>query len=114
MEICHITTPEVVELVNEAKYKGVYAIAETCPHYLFLNENALNEVGVFAKCNPPLRSEEERQGMWEMVNDGSIDIIGSDHAPYTKEEKKEVVKIYSFHLQDFRVYPPGYLCFLLQ
>ena len=88
VEICHITTPEVVELVNEAKCKGVYAIAETCPHYLFLNENALNKVGVFAKCNPPLRSEEERQGMWGMVNDGSIDIIGSDHAPYTKEEKE--------------------------
>jgi len=88
VEICHISTPEVVELVNEAKCKGVYAIAETCPHYLFLTENALNDVGVFAKCNPPLRSEEERQGMWEMVNDGSIDIIGSDHAPYTKEEKE--------------------------
>jgi dihydropyrimidinase/allantoinase len=88
VEICHITTPEVVELVNEAKCKGVYAIAETCPHYLFLNENALNKLGVFAKVNPPLRSEEERQGMWKMVNDGSIDIIGSDHAPYTKEEKE--------------------------
>jgi allantoinase len=88
VEICHITTPEVVELVNEAKYKRVYAIAETCPHYLFLNEDALNKVGVFAKVNPPLRSEEERQGMWKMVNDGSIDIIGSDHAPYTKEEKE--------------------------
>lgn len=88
VEICHITTPEVVELVNESKCKGVYAIAETCPHYLFLNEEALKKVGVFAKCNPPLRSEEERQGMWEMVNDGSIDIIGSDHAPYTKEEKE--------------------------
>jgi len=84
VEICHITTPEVVELVDEAKCKGVYAIAETCPHYLFLNENALNKVGVFAKCNPPLRSEEERQGMWEMVNNGSIDIIGSDHSPLTK------------------------------
>ena len=88
VEICHISTPEVVELVNKAKSKGVYAIAETCPHYLFLNENALEKVGVFAKCNPPLRSEEERQGMWEMVNNGSIDIIGSDHAPYTKEEKE--------------------------
>jgi len=88
IEMCHISTPEVVELVNEAKCKGVYAIAETCPHYLFLNENALNKVGVFAKCNPPLRSEEEQQGMWKMVNNGSIDIIGSDHAPYTKEEKE--------------------------
>ena len=89
IEMCHISTPEVVELVNEAKCKGVYVIAETCPHYLFLNENALNKVGVFAKCNPPLRSEEERKGMWEMVNDGSIDMIGSDHAPYTKEEKEK-------------------------
>ena len=88
VEIVHISTPEVVTLVNKAKSKGVYVIAETCPHYLFLNENALNKVGVFAKVNPPLRSEEERQGMWEMVNDGSIDIIGSDHAPYTKEEKE--------------------------
>ncbi|MBU1290403.1 allantoinase AllB [bacterium] len=88
VEICHISTPEVVELVNKAKSKGVYVIAETCPHYLFLDENALNKVGVFAKVNPPLRSEEERQGMWEMVNNGSIDIIGSDHAPYTKEEKE--------------------------
>lgn len=89
VEICHITTPGVVELVNRAKSKGVYVVAETCPHYLFLNENALNKVGVFAKCNPPLRGEEERLKMWEFVRDGSIDIIGSDHAPYTKEEKEK-------------------------
>jgi dihydropyrimidinase/allantoinase len=88
VEICHISTPEVVELVNRAKSKGVYVVAETCPHYLFLNENILEKVGVFAKCNPPLRSEEERLKMWEFVRDGSIDIIGSDHAPYTKEEKE--------------------------
>jgi allantoinase len=88
VEICHISTPEVVELVNRAKSKGLYVVAETCPHYLFLNENVLEKVGVFAKCNPPLRSEEERLKMWEFVKDGSIDIIGSDHAPYTKEEKE--------------------------
>jgi len=88
VEICHISTPEVVELVNRAKSKGVYVVAETCPHFLFLNENVLEKVGVFAKCNPPLRSEEERLKMWEFVRDGSIDIIGSDHAPYTKEEKE--------------------------
>ena len=88
VEMCHISTPEVVELVNRAKSKGVYVVAETCPHYLFLNENVLEKVGVFAKCNPPLRSEEERLKMWEFVNNGSIDIIGSDHAPYTKAEKE--------------------------
>ena len=89
VEICHISTPEVVELVNRAKSKGVYVVAETCPHYLFLNENVLEKVGVFAKCNPSLRSEEERLKMWEFVRDGSIDIIGSDHAPYTKKEKEK-------------------------
>jgi len=88
VEICHISTPEVVELVNRAKSKGVYIVAETCPHYLFLNENVLEKVGAFAKCNPPLRSEEERLKMWEFVNNGSIDIIGSDHGPFTKEEKE--------------------------
>jgi dihydropyrimidinase/allantoinase len=89
VEICHITTPEVVELVNRARSRGVSVVAETCPHYLLLNEDILEKLGAFAKCNPPLRSEEERLKMWDYVRDGSIDIIGSDHAPYTKEEKEK-------------------------
>lgn len=89
VEIAHISTPEVVELVRQAKLKGVYAIAETCPHYLFLNENALEEFGAFAKCNPPLRDEAQRKKMWEYLVNGYIDIVGSDHAPYTKEEKEK-------------------------
>jgi allantoinase len=88
VEIVHISTPEVVELVNRARSKGVSVVAETCPHYLLLNENILKTLGAFAKCNPPLRSEEERLKMWDFVRNGSIDIIGSDHAPYTKEEKE--------------------------
>ena len=87
VEICHISTPRAVELVNEARARGVRVIAETCPSYLFLNVDALDRFGAFAKCNPPVRSEEERSAMWKYVLDGSIDIIGSDHAPYTKEEK---------------------------
>jgi dihydropyrimidinase/allantoinase len=89
VEIVHISTPEVVELVNRARSKGVSVVAETCPHYLFLNENIMEKLGAFAKCNPPLRAEEERLKMWNFVKDGSIDIIGSDHAPYTKEEKEK-------------------------
>ncbi len=87
VEICHISTPRAVELVNEARARGVRAFAETCPSYLFLNTDALDRFGPFAKCNPPVRSEKEREGMWEFVRDGSIDFIGSDHAPYTEEEK---------------------------
>src|SRR5665648_327698 len=60
VEICHISTPEVVELINRAKSKGVYAIAETCPHYLFLNEDALNKVGVLSLIHI---SEPTRLGM---------------------------------------------------
>jgi dihydropyrimidinase/allantoinase len=89
VEIAHISTPEAVQLVQEAKEKGVLAIAETCPHYLFLNEQALVEHGAFAKCNPPVRSEDEQEEMWEYLRAGYFDIIGSDHAPYTKEEKEK-------------------------
>ena len=66
----------------------VYAM-ETCPHYLFLNEDALIKFGAFAKCNPPVRSEEERKKMWEYLSNDYFDFIGSDHAPYTKEEKEK-------------------------
>ena len=89
VEIAHISTPEAVELTRQAKSKGVFVIAETCPHYLFLNENALEEFGSFAKCNPPVRSESQRKKMWEYLVNGDIDIVGSDHAPYTKEEKEK-------------------------
>ena len=89
VEIAHISTPEAVELVNQAKSKGVFVIAETCPHYLFLNEGALEEFGAFAKCNPPVRDESQRKKMWEYLVNGHIDIVGSDHAPYTKEEKEK-------------------------
>lgn len=89
IEIVHISTPEAAELVRQAKLKGVKVIAETCPHYLFLNENGLEKFGAFAKCNPPLRSEVQRKKMWEYLLEGYFDIVGSDHAPYTKEEKEK-------------------------
>ena len=89
VEIAHISTPEAAELVRKAKEKGVDVVAETCPHYLFLNEDALIKFGAFAKCNPPLRSEEKRIKMWEYLVDGYFDFVGSDHAPYTKEEKEK-------------------------
>jgi dihydropyrimidinase/allantoinase len=89
VQICHIASPKVVELVNNAKRRGIYAIAETCPQYLLLTEESLNKYGPYAKCNPPLRNEEEQKAMWGLVNNGSIDTIGSDHScNHTKEEKE--------------------------
>jgi len=88
VHICHMSTPKAVELVNSAKRRGMNAVAETCPQYLLLTEEYLTKYGPYAKCNPPLRTEGERKAMWRLVNDGSIDTIGSDHAPYGKEDKE--------------------------
>lgn len=85
---CHISNPKAMELIKLAKKKGRSVYAETCPHYLCFTEDLLHTYGPFAKCNPPLRTETERLGLWSYIADGTVDIIGSDHAPYTVEEKE--------------------------
>lgn len=87
--VVHISTPEAIRYINLAKNMGVDVVAETCPHYLLLTIEDLKKFGPYAKCNPPLRTEEERKGMWKYIRNGSVDLIGSDHAPYTKEEKEK-------------------------
>ncbi|MCL6444807.1 MAG: allantoinase AllB [Alicyclobacillus sp.] len=87
VSIVHVTSPYSARLIREAKRRGVKVYAETCPQYLFLSHEQLLEFGPYAKVNPPLRSREERDGLWEFVQDGTIDYIGTDHAPFTKEEK---------------------------
>jgi len=88
VQICHISYPETIHMINEAKKKGVRVIAETCPQYLLLNESYLDKFGAYAKCNPPLRTEEDRKKMWDLLIDGSIDTVGSDHAPHPIEAKE--------------------------
>ena len=87
IEFAHISTPEAMEMIKDAKNKGDELYAETCPSYLFFNEDYLKEYGPFAKCNPPLRSQENVDKLWDYINDGTVDFIGSDHAPYAYEEK---------------------------
>jgi dihydropyrimidinase/allantoinase len=87
--ICHISCPEVIDLVDQAKARGVDIIAETCPHYLIFDHSQIMEHGPYGKCNPPLRSKEDVNHMWERVLQGSVDIIGSDHAPFIKAEKEK-------------------------
>lgn len=86
--ICHITSPEAMEMVKQAKAKGVRVTAETCPHYLFSCEEEAIALGAFARCNPPIRKREQVERLWGYLEDGTIDIIGSDHGPYTLEEKE--------------------------
>lgn len=87
IEFCHISTPEAMELIKQAKLKGLDVYLETCPQYLFMDDSELEKHGPYAKCNPPLRDSDSVEALWKYINDGSVDFIGSDHAPYTYEEK---------------------------
>ncbi len=84
--VCHISTKESVELIRQAKKDGVNITCETGPHYLVLSDKDLQEDGRF-KMNPPLRSEEDRLALIEGICDGTIDMIATDHAPHSAEEK---------------------------
>ena len=87
LEICHTTISQGAEFLRNAKKEGTRVYVETCPHYLIFDRDVLREKKSFAKCTPPFRSTENVEKMWEYVMDGTIDVIGSDHGPYTDEEK---------------------------
>ena len=84
--VCHISTKESVELIRKAKAEGVDVTCETAPHYLILSDKDLQEHGRF-KMNPPLRDESDRLALIEGICDGTIDMIATDHAPHSAEEK---------------------------
>ncbi len=84
--VCHISTKESVELIRQAKAHGVNVTCETAPHYLVLCDENMQEDGRF-KMNPPLRSREDKQALIEGIKDGTIDMIATDHAPHSAEEK---------------------------
>lgn len=84
--ICHISTKESVELLRQAKAKGLPVSGETAPHYLLLTDEDLQEEGRF-KMNPPLRSREDQLALINGVLDGTLEVIATDHAPHTAEEK---------------------------
>lgn len=84
--VCHISTKESVELIRKAKARGVDVTCETAPHYLVLDESALCEDARF-KMNPPLRGSKDREALIEGLLDGTIDMIATDHAPHSAEEK---------------------------
>ena len=84
--VCHISTKESVELIRQAKAHGVNVTCETAPHYLVLCDEDMQEDGRF-KMNPPLRSREDKKALIEGIKDGTIDMIATDHAPHSAEEK---------------------------
>ncbi|MBR6676469.1 MAG: dihydroorotase [Clostridia bacterium] len=86
--VCHISAKETVEAIRRAKAEGVDVTCETGPHYLILTDMDLKEEGRF-KMNPPLRGEEDRKALIEGIIDGTIDMIATDHAPHSAEEKSK-------------------------
>jgi len=84
--VCHISAAESVEAIRKAKARGVNVTCETGPHYLVLDDSSLQEDGRF-KMNPPLRSKRDREALIEGIRDGTIDMIATDHAPHSAEEK---------------------------
>ncbi len=86
--VCHVSTKESVELIRKAKAEGVNITCETAPHYLVMDDSDLKEDGRF-KMNPPLRDKADREALLQGIKDGTIDMIATDHAPHSAEEKSK-------------------------
>ncbi|MEM7798601.1 MAG: dihydroorotase family protein [Chloroflexota bacterium] len=100
VHIAHTSTANGLAYVRAAKERGVPITAETCPHYLLFTSDILDEIGSFGKVNPPIRDAKEQSALWAGVDDGTIDVIASDHAPFSFREKQESQR-------DIRTAPPG-------
>lgn len=86
--ILHLSTKEELELVRQAKKEKLPVFAEATTHHLFLNTDAYKEWGCFVQMNPPLREIADQEALWEAIADGTLDTIGTDHAPHTLQEKR--------------------------
>ena len=89
LHILHMGLASGARLIQEAKKSGIPVTVETCPHYLTLTEEELARLGPYAKCNPPLRSRENVEALWEYLFNGTLDMVVSDHAPYPAEDRNK-------------------------
>jgi allantoinase len=87
LHVVHVSSPEGIELIDEARAQRVDVTAETCPHYLLLNDKNVDRIGAPAKCAPPIRDEKRRKALWTELRAGRIHTIGSDHSPAPPEMK---------------------------
>lgn len=89
LHIAHLTVPHMFEVLERARAAGIRVTAETCIHYLMLEESELTRQRGFAKCNPPLRSSETRDGLWQQLLEGRIEFVTTDHAPWSPDVKNK-------------------------
>jgi allantoinase len=87
LHVVHVSSPEGLALIAEARLQRVDVTAETCPHYLLLNDKDTARLGALAKCAPPLRDEKRRKALWGELRAGNVQTIGSDHSPSRPEMK---------------------------
>ena len=87
VSVCHVSTPEAICMIQEARAKGVDIHGETCPQYLLFHEDSGEHAGVFARMKPPLRDKARMEKLLGLYAEGAFELTGSDHAPYLKEEK---------------------------
>ncbi len=88
LHVCHIAQKAEVELVRIAKRKGYAITAGVCPHYLYLTDIDVERIGWWARVKPPIATKDDQDGLWAGLQDKTIDIVETDHAPHTKEEKE--------------------------
>jgi dihydroorotase len=88
LHVAHLSTKQGIDLVRNAKKEGLSVTCEVAPHHLFLTVDDYKTLGTLGKMNPPLRTKEHQDALWEGVSDGTVDCISTDHAPHTFEEKK--------------------------
>lgn len=111
--VCHISAKESVALIREAKKRGVNVTCETAPHYLVLSDSDLQEDGRF-KMNPPIRGIDDRNALIEGIRDGTIDMIATDHAPHSAEEKSKGLAGSSFGIVGIETAFPALYTHLVQ
>ena len=112
--VCHISTKESVQVIREAKARGVNVTCETAPHYLVLDDMCLREDGRY-KMNPPIRSEEDRLALIEGIKDGTVDCIATDHAPHSAEEKSRGLKDSAMGIVGLETaFPVIYSCLVME
>ncbi len=96
VHICHVSTYSGIQLIREAKARGVRVTAETCPHYFTLTDEAIKEFDTNTKVNPPLRAEKDRLAVIEGLKDGTLDCIVTDHAPHHADDKNVEYNLAAF------------------
>lgn len=87
LHVCHVSLKKEIELIKKAKTEGMSISCEVACHHLFLKDTDVEKLGSYGMMKPPLESKEDQDALWQAIGDGTIDMIGSDHAPHTKEEK---------------------------